>query len=198
MAKANDAFRNIREASEELDVPQHVLRFWETKFPEIQPLKRGGRRRYYRPEDLALLTTIRDLHYVQGYTIRGVQRLLREGGIEAPPAPSDDMSLPPEMEAEDALAAEEEAAEEEAAVAAGQALSEEAVQTRELFQTITPVVPERTENSLASMLGVPEGTEDPVDRQREEREQIIGRLAVIHSNLASAMARFDEAVAAEA
>ena len=56
MVKANDAFRNIREASEELDVPQHVLRFWETKFPEIQPLKRGGRRRYYRPEDLSLLT----------------------------------------------------------------------------------------------------------------------------------------------
>ena len=101
MIKANDAFRNIREASEELDVPQHVLRFWETKFPEIQPLKRGGRRRYYRPEDLSLLTTIRDLLYVQGYTIRGVQRLLREGGIEAPPAPSEDLTLPPDMEAED-------------------------------------------------------------------------------------------------
>ena len=121
MAKSTDAFRNIREASEELDVPQHVLRFWETKFPEIQPLKRGGRRRYYRPEDLALLTTIRDLLYVQGYTIRGVQRLLREGGIEAPPAPSETLALPPEMEAEDQRAAEQEAAEEAAAAAAGQA-----------------------------------------------------------------------------
>ncbi|MAV47212.1 MAG: MerR family transcriptional regulator [Alphaproteobacteria bacterium TMED89] len=196
MVKANDAFRNIREASEELDVPQHVLRFWETKFPEIQPLKRGGRRRYYRPEDLSLLTTIRDLLYVQGYTIRGVQRLLREGGIEAPPAPSEDMTLPPDMEAEDQREAEREAAEDVENAAAFQTLSEEAIQTRELFQTITPVVPQ-AENSLASMLSVPEGSEDPVDRQREEREQIIGRLAVIHADLAGAMARFDQAVAAE-
>ena len=196
MVKANDAFRNIREASEELDVPQHVLRFWETKFPEIQPLKRGGRRRYYRPEDLSLLTTIRDLLYVQGYTIRGVQRLLREGGIEAPPAPSEDMTLPPDMEAEDQREAEREAAEDVENAAASQTLSEEAIQTRELFQTITPVVPQ-AENSLASMLSVPEGSEDPVDRQREEREQIIGRLAVIHADLAGAMARFDQAVAVE-
>lgn len=196
MAKANDAFRNIREASEELDVPQHVLRFWETKFPEIQPLKRGGRRRYYRPEDLSLLTTIRDLLYVQGYTIRGVQRLLREGGIEAPPAPSDDLTLPPDMEAEDQREAEREAAEDIANSTAAQTLSEEAIQTRELFQTITPVVPQ-SENSLAAMLSVPEGTEDPVDRQREEREQIIGKLAVIHADLAGAMARFDQAIAAE-
>ena len=193
MAKANDAFRNIREASEELDVPQHVLRFWETKFPEIQPLKRGGRRRYYRPEDLSLLITIRDLLYVQGYTIRGVQRLLREGGIEAPPAPSADLTLPPEMEEEDMREAEREAAEQDT----GAELSEEAIQTRELFQTITPVVPQ-SENSLASMLSVPEGSADPVDRQREEREQIIGRLAGIHADLAQAMARFDQAVAAEA
>jgi len=197
MAKANDAFRNIREASEELDVPQHVLRFWETKFPEIQPLKRGGRRRYYRPEDLSLLTTIRDLLYVQGYTIRGVQRLLREGGIEAPPAPDEALTLPPEMEEQDLREAELEAAEDVAATQAGQVLSDEAIQTRELFQTITPVVPQ-AENSLASMLSVPEGSEDPVDRQREEREQIIGRLAVIHSNLAGAMARFDAAVTVEA
>ena len=196
MAKANDAFRNIREASEELDVPQHVLRFWETKFPEIQPLKRGGRRRYYRPEDLSLLTTIRDLLYVQGYTIRGVQRLLREGGIEAPPAPSEDLTLPPDLEAEDQREAELEAAEDIANTNAAQTLSEEAVQTRELFQTITPVVAP-SENSLAAMLSVPEGSADPVDRQREEREQIIGKLAVIHADLAAAMARFDQAVVAE-
>ena len=196
MIKANDAFRNIREASEELDVPQHVLRFWETKFPEIQPLKRGGRRRYYRPEDLSLLTTIRDLLYVQGYTIRGVQRLLREGGIEAPTAPSEDLTLPPDLEAEDQREAELEAAEDIANSNAAQTLSEEAIQTRELFQTITPVVPP-SENSLAAMLSVPEGSEDPVDRQREEREQIIGKLAVIHADLAAAMARFDQAVLAE-
>ncbi|MBB24539.1 MAG: transcriptional regulator [Geminicoccus sp.] len=189
MVKANDAFRNIREASEELDVPQHVLRFWETKFPEIQPLKRGGRRRYYRPEDLALLTTIRDLLYVQGYTIRGVQRLLREGGIEAPPAPSEDMTLPPDIEAEDQRAAALEAAEDDD----GGDLSEEAIQTRELFQAITPVTPSAAETPLSGMLGVPDGTDDPVDRQREERERVMSQLAVIHSNLAGAMARFDEA-----
>ncbi|MGB0746820.1 MAG: MerR family transcriptional regulator [Alphaproteobacteria bacterium] len=190
MVKANDAFRNIREASEELDVPQHVLRFWETKFPEIQPLKRGGRRRYYRPEDLALLTTIRDLLYVQGYTIRGVQRLLREGGIETPPAPSEDMILPPDIEAEDQRAAALEAAEDDDGD-----LSEEAIQTRELFQAITPVTPSAAETPLSGMLGVPAGTDDPVDRQREERERVMGQLAVIHSNLAGAMARFDEATA---
>ena len=156
MVKANDAFRNIREASEELDVPQHVLRFWETKFPEIQPLKRGGRRRYYRPEDLSLLTSIRDLLYVQGYTIRGVQRLLREGGIEAPPAPSEDLTLPPEMEAEDLREAELEAAEDIVNSTVAQTLSEEAIQTRELFQTITSVVPQ-SENTLASILRVPQG-----------------------------------------
>ena len=79
--KSSQAFKNIREVSEELDVPQHVLRFWESKFSEIRPLKRGGRRRYYRPEDVALLRIIRDLLYVQGYKIRGVQRLLREGKV---------------------------------------------------------------------------------------------------------------------
>lgn len=79
--KSAQAFKNIREVSEELDVPQQVLRFWESKFSEIRPLKRGGRRRYYRPEDVALLRIIRDLLYVQGYKIRGVQRLLREGKV---------------------------------------------------------------------------------------------------------------------
>ena len=79
--KSDKAFRNIREVSEDLDVPQHVLRFWESKFSEIRPLKRGGRRRYYRPEDVALLKVIRELLYVQGYKIRGVQRLLREGKV---------------------------------------------------------------------------------------------------------------------
>ena len=69
--------------SGELDVPQHVLRFWESKFSQIRPLKRGGGRRYYRPEDIALLRRIRDLLYTEGYTIRGVQRLLREGGIKS-------------------------------------------------------------------------------------------------------------------
>lgn len=80
--KSAAAFRTISEVADELDVPQHVLRFWETKFPQIRPLKRGGGRRYYRPEDVELLSRIRALLYQEGYTIRGVQRLLREGGLK--------------------------------------------------------------------------------------------------------------------
>jgi DNA-binding transcriptional MerR regulator len=80
--KSAAAFRTISEVADELDVPQHVLRFWETKFPQIRPLKRGGGRRYYRPEDVELLGRIRALLYQEGYTIRGVQRLLREGGLK--------------------------------------------------------------------------------------------------------------------
>ena len=83
-SKSPDAFRTIREVSEELDVPQHVLRFWETKFNQVRPLKRGGGRRYYRPEDVALLRRIRSLLYADGYTIRGAQKLMRETGGKVP------------------------------------------------------------------------------------------------------------------
>lgn len=89
--KAPTAFRTISEVADELHIPQHVLRFWETKFPQIKPLKRGGGRRYYRPDDIQLLRRISDLLYIHGYTIKGVQRLLREGGgqlaDDIPPAP---------------------------------------------------------------------------------------------------------------
>ena len=81
MQKSPDAFPTISEVAADLDIPQHVLRFWETRFSPIRPLKRGGGRRYYRPEDIALLRRISDLLYTQGYTIKGVQRLLREGGL---------------------------------------------------------------------------------------------------------------------
>src|ERR1700760_825460 len=78
--KAPTAFRTISEVADDLHIPQHVLRFWETKFPQVNPLKRGGGRRYYRPDDITLLRRVADLLYTQGYTIKGVQRLLREGG----------------------------------------------------------------------------------------------------------------------
>lgn len=80
MSKGPDAFRTISEVAEDLDLPQHVLRFWETRFPQIRPLKRGGGRRYYRPDDVDLLRGIRQLLYGEGYTIKGVQRILREQG----------------------------------------------------------------------------------------------------------------------
>ncbi len=105
--KAPNAFRTISEVADELHIPQHVLRFWETKFPQVKPLKRGGGRRYYRPDDISLLRRISDLLYIQGYTIKGVQRLLREGGGKL----SDD--IPPATEAERAAAAAERAHGEE-------------------------------------------------------------------------------------
>jgi DNA-binding transcriptional MerR regulator len=80
--KAPDAFRTISEVADELDVPQHVLRFWETRFGQIRPMKRGGGRRYYRPDDVELLRGIRHLLYGEGYTIRGVQRILKEEGVK--------------------------------------------------------------------------------------------------------------------
>ena len=79
LKKSPSAFRTISEVADDLHIPQHVLRFWETRFPQVKPLKRGGGRRYYRPDDIALLRRISDLLYIQGYTIKGVQRLLREG-----------------------------------------------------------------------------------------------------------------------
>ncbi len=83
MDKAPDAFRTISEVADDLDIPQHVLRFWETRFAQIKPMKRSGGRRYYRPDDVDLLRGIRRLLYGEGYTIRGVQRILKEHGIKS-------------------------------------------------------------------------------------------------------------------
>ncbi len=92
--KSPDAFRTISEVARELNLPQHVLRFWESKFSQITPLKRAGGRRYYRPDDIALLSRIRDLLHKEGYTIKGVQKLLRENGAktvrETEPEPTPD------------------------------------------------------------------------------------------------------------
>ncbi len=83
MTKSNQAFRTISEVSNELEVPAHVLRFWETKFPQIKPMKRGGGRRYYRPEDVSLLKGVQAMLHVDGYSIKGVQKALREQGVKA-------------------------------------------------------------------------------------------------------------------
>ncbi|MBL8599132.1 MAG: MerR family transcriptional regulator [Devosia sp.] len=115
MEKSPDAFRTISEAADELDLPQHVLRFWETRFATIKPLKRGGGRRYYRPEDVLLLKGIRHLLYDQGFTIKGVQKILKDQGarhvaaigsggpVEALPPPTPD--LPEDDVAQPAIAA---------------------------------------------------------------------------------------------
>ena len=102
MAKSPEAFRTISEVASDLDVPQHVLRFWETKFNQIKPMKRGGGRRYYRPEDVDLLRRIRSLLYSDGYTIKGVQKVLRENGGKLEAAP-----LPPSRPREAGLGAEQ-------------------------------------------------------------------------------------------
>ena len=94
--KSPGAFRTISEVAEDLDLPAHVLRFWETKFSQVHPLKRGGGRRYYRPEDVQLLSHIRSLLYDEGYTIKGVQKLMREGNLkksDLAPSPSDKASF---------------------------------------------------------------------------------------------------------
>src|SRR5471030_2794374 len=83
MDKSPDAFRTISEAADDLGLPQHVLRFWETRFPQIKPLKRGGGRRYYRPDDVELLRAVKQLLYGEGYTIKGVQKLFKEQGARA-------------------------------------------------------------------------------------------------------------------
>ena len=92
--KSASAFRTISEVAAELDLPQHVLRFWETKFSVIRPMKRGGGRRYYRPEDITLLRRIGGLLYTDGYTIKGVQKLLREGGGKLELAPAEQAPAP--------------------------------------------------------------------------------------------------------
>jgi DNA-binding transcriptional MerR regulator len=118
LEKAPDAFRTISEVADEIDVPQHVLRFWESRFPQIRPMKRGGGRRYYRPDDVDLLRGVRHLLYGEGYTIRGVQRILREHGVTfVQTVWSASADLPPDLgeddeELDEEIGDEEEEAEE--------------------------------------------------------------------------------------
>jgi DNA-binding transcriptional MerR regulator len=102
--KAPDAFRTISEVADDLDIPQHVLRFWETRFTQIKPMKRSGGRRYYRPDDVDLLRGIRRLLYGEGYTIRGVQRILKEHGIKSVQGLIDGSAAAPSFPAADRAA----------------------------------------------------------------------------------------------
>jgi DNA-binding transcriptional MerR regulator len=120
--KAPDAFRTISEVADDLDIPQHVLRFWETRFTQIKPMKRSGGRRYYRPDDVDLLRGIRRLLYGEGYTIRGVQRILKEHGIKAVQGLVDGSAAVPSFGAvgEDAAREDRDAGDEEAVVDIGE------------------------------------------------------------------------------
>lgn len=106
MTKGPEAFRTISEAADELNVPQHVLRFWETKFAFIRPMKRAGGRRFYRPQDIAVLQGVRRLLHEEGYTIKGVQRLHREQGVARLVAAGQGESPPPEAALAELLGAD--------------------------------------------------------------------------------------------
>ncbi|MGV8855710.1 MAG: MerR family transcriptional regulator [Devosia sp.] len=126
MDKSPDAFRTISEAAEELDLPQHVLRFWETRFATIKPLKRGGGRRYYRPDDVLLLRGIRHLLYDQGFTIKGVQRILKDQGSRYVIAVGEGKSIEDILPMiEEAEAAGDEAVIEEAVMLASPSMDKE-------------------------------------------------------------------------
>ena len=148
--KSPEAYRTIREVADSLDLPQHVLRFWETRFPQIRPLKRAGGRRYYRPDDIERLKLIKRLLYDEGYTIKGVQKLFKEQGVQAlsagalsPPGPSAEAASPAEPPVEtsqgpDAAAIRPRLADDEIA-ALREALAEIAAAERILAQARAPV-----------------------------------------------------------
>ncbi|MEN3930665.1 MerR family transcriptional regulator [Microvirga sp. W0021] len=150
MDKSPDAFKTISEVAEDIDLPQHVLRFWETRFTQIKPLKRGGGRRYYRPDDIDLLRGIRHFLYGEGYTIKGLQRILKEEGIPfvqavgrgeiipspAPQPPSAD-NLP------EAFATQEPHSSEPVAAFSAGLASTSSVGQGNLFEVAAPVAPVR-------------------------------------------------------
>ncbi|MFT8895807.1 MAG: MerR family transcriptional regulator [Acetobacter sp.] len=155
------AFRTISEVADELKVPQHVLRFWETRFEQVRPLKRGGGRRYYRPEDVDLLRRIATLLYVKGYTIKGVQRVLREKGPEG--------------------------LEEEVSGKAAEASVSDTVSAPEVSQPqdevlpVTPVV--QPEPQIVTVTVRDEQLESEHDRMRKSLEDILHRLAEVKASL---------------
>ena len=140
MEKAPDAFRTISEVAVELDVPQHVLRFWESRFREIKPMKRGGGRRYYRPDDVSLLRGIRHLLYGEGYTIRGVQRIIKEQGIKFVQAAGN-----PAARARQAEPPEPDELIEEVAAPGSAAAATEAERSRGLFALLPGLLGDRND-----------------------------------------------------
>jgi len=149
LEKSPEAYRTIREVADSLDLPQHVLRFWETRFPQIRPLKRAGGRRYYRPDDIQRLKLIKRLLYEEGYTIKGVQKLFKEQGVQALSAAGPPLTQPspdPEIAAESHAEPEEARVEDahvrlgdEAISALREALAEIAEAQRILMQASAPV-----------------------------------------------------------
>ncbi|KXV14567.1 hypothetical protein AD933_11730 [Acetobacter malorum] len=159
------AFRTISEVADELHVPQHVLRFWETRFEQVRPLKRGGGRRYYRPADVELLRHISDLLYAKGYTVKGVQRLLREGEAEAAQqSPAVTASIPEEIAPEPAVSLPDE----------GQGDAESAVTDTDQSPVAEPVSlanpEEHEETTENSVLTQPSEVQEPQHAEEQPEE----------------------------
>lgn len=140
--KSPDAFRTISEVADDLDLPQHVLRFWETRFSHIKPLKRGGGRRYYRPDDVELLKGIRHLLYGEGYTIKGVQRILKEQGVRFVMQVWREDGLPVPV-----LARQNEVDEQEAEEAAAEVFARDAAPSEPLPRGVLPDTMEKPESA---------------------------------------------------
>jgi DNA-binding transcriptional MerR regulator len=184
VSKSSQAYRTISEVSEDLGVPQHVLRFWETKFSSIRPMKRGGNRRYYRPEDIQLLRAINRLLYIDGYTIRGVQKLIREKGIReiaalhGGPLPAEEEYLSPRPDVVEA----EEASENPA----GRTAATQAVVDMEVVnQSRLEFEPDPAMEKTPLFMALPE-REEPV-APKTEISDAIARLQRVRANIHNAL-----------
>jgi DNA-binding transcriptional MerR regulator len=181
--KAPDAFRTISEVAEELDIPQHVLRFWETRFAQIKPMKRSGGRRYYRPDDVDLLKGIRRLLYGEGYTIRGVQRILKEHGIKSVQGLADQTSAVTFGAVEEAIGLSLQEPEEGETLAAGVDTEDEDYETEE--KEIDYRFVDTDDDGI--LLPFVKAKPGPSDADRERLERVLQDLVACRQLLDNAM-----------
>ena len=183
MDKAPDAFRTISEVAEELDIPQHVLRFWETRFAQIKPMKRSGGRRYYRPDDVDLLKGIRRLLYGEGYTIRGVQRILKEHGIKSVQGLADQTSAVTFGAVEEAIGLSLQEPDEGETLAARVDAEDEDYETEE--KEIDYRFVDTDDDGI--LLPFAKGKPGPSDEDRERLERVLQDLVACRQLLDNAM-----------
>jgi DNA-binding transcriptional MerR regulator len=181
--KAPDAFRTISEVAEELDIPQHVLRFWETRFAQIKPMKRSGGRRYYRPDDVDLLKGIRRLLYGEGYTIRGVQRILKEHGIKSVQGLADQTSAVTFGAVEEAIGLSLQEPDEGETLAAGVDPEDEDYETEE--KEIDYRFVDTDDDGI--LLPFVKGKPGPSEADRERLERVLQDLVACRQLLDNAM-----------
>jgi DNA-binding transcriptional MerR regulator len=184
--KAPDAFRTISEVAEELDIPQHVLRFWETRFAQIKPMKRSGGRRYYRPDDVDLLKGIRRLLYGEGYTIRGVQRILKEHGIKSVQGLADQTSAVTFGAVEEAVGLSLQEPDEEAEAPIAEAVSEEDEDYEETEEKEIDYRFVDTDDD-GILLPFVKGKSGPSDADRERLERVLQDLVACRQLLDNAI-----------